>query len=718
MYSALVYLFTLLILLGTNVAQATEKLWQDVTVEQKQFATTKTGNRYFNVDNQALKRILERSPAEYTGDRSNIIQMPMPDGSLARFAIVESPIMEPDLAIQYPQIKNYKVYGIDDPQASGRLSFNANGLDGMLHTSQGRVFIDRYGSGDPINRYVLRNQPDAMNGNPFRCDAYHLEDNSQERLNFTVQPANRVPGNFLTYRLAVAATLEYFTFAGGTNLSTTTAINTAINRVNQIYERDLGIRLMLIGNNALLYETTDSGLDNGSGIVLIGQVQGWIDGRLPGGVADYDIGHIFSTGAGGIAFLGAVCDNANKAKGVTGTPMPVGDPFYIDYVAHEIGHQFNADHTFNGTTLNCGGGTRIQATAYEPGSGSTIMAYAGICGAENLQSNGDATFHAGSISQINTFTSGLTCDAQLLNGNADPTITPIADRTIPVNTPFILDNTSAVDLADGDPLTFQWDQMDTGLATDFLSFGTDLGDNALFRSYEPRTVSSRDFPALGTQLNNGTDDAEVLPSTARDLNFRLTVRDGMSGQVTDDVKVTVTSGSGPFRVTSHSAPASIVPADGQIRVNWNPANTTAGPVNCANVDIELLTFNSACSRYSVQQMLNPGPYPNDGVQLVSLPDISNPVSRIRVKCSNNIFYDISNANLNISGTVPVSIFDKFVFANSGGTVTTLAQICPVGPPPGGSSGGSSGGGSLGIFTLLLMILGRLVVCITRRRSVG
>ena len=171
MCRALTYLFTLLILLGTNVAQATQNIWQDVTVEQKQFAITETRNRYFDVDNQALKRILERSPAEYTVDKSNIIQMPMPDGSLARFAVVESPIMEPDLASKYPQIKNYKVYGIDDPQASGRLSFNPKGLDGMLHTSQGRVFIDQYGSGDQINRYVLRNQPDTMNENPVsvRC---------------------------------------------------------------------------------------------------------------------------------------------------------------------------------------------------------------------------------------------------------------------------------------------------------------------------------------------------------------------------------------------------------------------------------------------------------------------------------------------------------------------------------------------------------------------
>ena len=692
MHGGLNYLFTLLILLSSGVVQAAQNIWQDVTIEQKQLGTAETRNRYFNVDNLELKRILELSPAEHTGDKSNIIQMPMPDGSLARFAIVESPIMEPDLAARYPQIKNYKAYGIDDPKASGRLSSNPKGFGGMLHTSQGRLFIDPDGSGGQNSRYVLRNQPDDTIDNTFRCDAYHLEDNNRARLNFSAQPANRVSGNFLTYRLAVAATLEYFTFAGGTDLLATTEINTAINRVNEIYERDLGIRLMLIGNNNLLYETVDSGLDNDSGFILIGQVQGWIEGNLPGGVADYDIGHIFSTGAGGLAFIGSVCDDTNKAQGVTGLPAPNGDPFYIDFVAHEIGHQFNADHTFNGTTFSCGGGNRNAATAYEPGSGSTIMAYAGICGGENLQSNSDATFHAGSISQINTFTGGVTCDVLLPISNAEPTITPIADSTVPFNTPFVLDNTSAVDLTDGDSLTYQWDQMDTGSSTNILSLGTDLGDNPLFRSYAPRMVSFRNFPALGTQVNNGFDDAEALPSQARDLDFRLTARDGKSGQVTDDVRITVTITSGPFQMTSHTVPGNIVPTNGQITVNWNPANTAAPPVSCTDVDIELLTFNPECSSYSVQQMLNPGPYPNDGEQLVMLPDISNALSRIRVKCNTNIFYDISDANLNITGAVPITIYDNTVFYNSGGTVVTMAQICPVVTPSSGNSGGSSGGG--------------------------
>ena len=239
--------------------------------------------------------------------------------------------------------------------------------------------------------------------------------------------------------------------------------------------------------------------------------------------------------------------------------------------------------------------------------------------------------------------------------------------------------------------------MDAGTPTNSNTFGSDLGDNSLFRSYEPRAVSFRNFPTLGTQLNNASDDAEVLPTSARDLNLRLTVRDGNSGQVTDEVRVSVTTTSGPFRVTSHTVPSNIAPITGQITVNWNPANTTAAPVNCANVDIDLLTFNAGCTSYSVQQMVNPGPYPNDGEQLVTLPDISNAISRIRVKCSDNIFYDISDANLNITGTAPIMIYDNTVFSNPGGTVNTMAQICPAVATTVDSSGGGGGGGGGGCF---------------------
>jgi hypothetical protein len=446
----------------------------------------------------------------------------------------------------------------------------------------------------------------------------------------------------------------------------------------------------------------------------------WINAVV--GVGNYDIGHVFSTGGGGLARIGSVCDNTSgndgtrKAHGVTGLRNPIGDPFYIDYVAHEIGHQFGAEHSFNGSTSNCGGGNRVAASAFEPGSGSTIMGYAGICGVENLQLNSDDTFHAGSISQINAFTDSaglLACATQSPTFNADPVIMmPTWDRVIPLNTPFVLDKGM---VSDANPLMYQWDQMNTGTATDANSFGTDLGNNPLFRSYKPRADSQRNFPALGTQLNAEFDDAEVLPCTARNLDFRMTVRDLNGGQATDDVRVTVDANSGPFRVTLPSSPQAI-DASKSLLVEWDVANTRQAPVSCNSVNIDLLTFNdSSYSRYSVHS-LRVGT-PNDGRQLIDfpMPGLSHPRARLRVKCSNNIFYDISDADLVISGSLPSSSYsdsDNETVFNTGGTVGMTAPSCSGNVITASRSGGGSG--AIDALWLLLMSAVFSVVKIHRR----
>ena len=713
--------FASAILLSSAELRAGQQIWQDVSLQARAF-NSKTS--LFQVDDSALRLLLMRAPLESTGDWSHQIRLPMPDGKIVAFRVVESPIVAAGLAARYPGIKTFKVRGIDDTHASGRIGLTPRGLHGMIHSSAGVIYLDPEEPSSQTHVYRSRFKGNAP-PEKFSCGVHDTQNPVGEPVNSSSRFASRTPGKLLQYRLAVAATIEYHQSFGGLLANTMAAITMTIMRVNSIYERDLGITLNLIDDNNLIIETVDKGLlDNENSLVLLGQVENWIDSRLaPGGDAKYDIGHMFSAPksvGGGVAFLGVVCDNDFKANGVTGLPTPTGDPFDIDFVAHEIGHQFNADHSFNGTTSSCAGG-RNEATAFEPGSGSTVMAYAGICGGENLQLNSDATFHAGSIAQIDSFTKGAgNCAVPVATtpaNNNDPIITAIeiANRTIPTNTPFVLDGI-ADDVDPMPTLTYQWDQMDAGCPTTSASFGTDNGSNALFRSYAPRDESARNFPAMGTQFLGLYDDAEVLPCNNRDLDFRLTVRDGQSGQDIKDVTVSIRKTGFAFEITNLDSEQTITnPA--AFDVIWNVANTDQAPVNCSEVDIDLLTFSdtapTAPATYSIHPLV--ANIPNIGIASVSIIPVerSHPRARVRVKCSNNIFYDVSDADLIIDGTNPGPLnfidtkFSTFI-NNNVGTIGTVAPVCGAvvdctAPPP-VDSGGSKDGGSGGAFDYLWLLM--------------
>ncbi len=630
-------------------------------------------------------------------------------------------MVEAGFAADFPDFRTYRVRGIDDPTARGRLSLSELGFHAMLQTRHGRVFIDPQNPASGDKRFVVR-QRRGDPVEPRHCAVDEIDQSHRPQSSPLPRSASRVPGSLLEYRLAVSATAEYRDVFGNVSAAQS-AIGVAINRVNEIYERDLGIRLTLVANNQTLIENGGNvTFTNNNAFAMFGENQAWIDAQI--GDANYDVGHVFSTGGGGLALLGSVCSTGTKAQGVSGQNNPVGDPFYIDFVAHELGHQFNADHSFNGTTNSCGGGNRWGPTAYEPGSGSTIMAYAGICGVENLQSNSDATFHSGNIAQIDAFVGGAgSCGVQIATSplnNADPSITPVPDYTIPIGTPFALETSASDSDLPAQTLSYQWDQLDPGgSATDAVTFGTDLGNNPLFRSYQPQDVARRDFPALGTQLQNLFDDAEVIPCNARALDFRLTVRDGASGQATEDVRVTTTTQAGPFQVTSFGTPQTLNVLDNNL-LTWDVANTNAGVVNCPNVIIELLTFaNAGRTQYTVHRMNN-GATLNDGNELLVFEDttLSHPRARIRVRCENNLFYDISNADLNIVGTTgsQYDADDNDTFFNNNGTTGFNAPACNT-PTSGGGGGGGSGGGNgdSSSADLLLLGLGGGLWWLARRR---
>ena len=694
--------FTVLLtlLLNSPIAFSQESIWQNVNL-QAQSKGQASLIHLFDANDQLLRTQLSRAPNEVRGT-SDTIHLPMPDGRLAKFSVVESSNMEDGLAEEFPQIKSYKVHGIDDPSASGRVDMSPNGFRGMLMTSRGRVFIDPINDIANPSRYLSKFRTTSSRGadQPFQCGVHNLPGNSSRGFDVSRRiPAQRLSGSLTSYRIAVSATSEYVTAVGGTLEAAMSEINTAINRVNQIYESDLGVHLNLVASNSSIIEVSpaDFDLSNDDGSALLSENQTLVDTNI--GSTHYDIGHVFSTGGGGVAGLGVVCNDAVKAEGVTGLTNPTGDAFYVDYVAHEIGHQFGGTHTFNGSTGPCKfSREEIELTAVEPGSGSSIMAYAGICGVENIATNSDPTFHAKSIAQMGAFIAGAgaACATYgvITPTNSDPSsVNAGVDKFIPIDTPFRL-TAGAVDV--GDTLSYQWDQMDAGtVATDSTTLGTDQGNNPLFRSYAPSNISTRDFPALVNQLNATTTLGETLPTMARDLNFRVTVRDGRTGQGTDDVAVTVDAASGPFALTSHTAEATFAATAGAT-VTWDPANTRSALVSCENVDIKLYTFSADESTYGITDLLLSTT--NDGTATVSIPDKANAQARFWVGCSDNIFYDLSDAKLNITGT---GLFSTTDFATDPAKSTTNVFVV-TGPST--TSGGGGGALDTPLLKLLLGIL--------------
>ncbi|WP_241006256.1 reprolysin-like metallopeptidase, partial [Aeromonas media] len=376
----------------------------------------------------------------------------------------------------------------------------------------------------------------------------------------------------------------------------------------------------------------------------------------------FDIGHVVNTGGGGLAGLGVLC-TAEKSAGMTGSPDPVGDAFFIDYVAHEIGHQFGADHTFNGTTGSCGGGNREASQAWEPGSGSSIMAYAGICGEENLQANSLPYFHSKSIEQMRAHMATVaSCGTpQRLTNNA-PQVAAGNDYVIPANTPFVLKGAGA-DL-DQDPLSYTWEQIDLGTESFSVASMVDDGSRPLFRFVAPTGVPERTLPSLPSLLTNTLAKGEAWPATNRELNFRLTARDGKGGVSSDDMKIQVVNTGSAFRLTS---PLVTPLGAGQTQtIGWDVAGTNAAPINCSKVDLSL-TRDEGLS----WTLLASG-QPNSGSASVTIPAGNDGTARLKVACSDNLFFAISPLKL---------------------SVTQRGEE------------GSGGGGALGFWTLALALLG-------------
>lgn len=594
------------------------------------------------LDHEGLRNALALAPREAAVPAAlspTEILLPMPDGSYQRFRIAESPVMEPELAAKFPEIRTYVGQGMDDGAATVRLDLTPAGFHAQILSPNGAVYIDPHLRDRSVyasyrKRDLVGRAGDFVCSGPLRRAAPAA-----------MPPAAGTLGssgaNLRTYRLAVAATAEYTAFHGGTVSNGLAAVVTAVNRVSGVYEVDAAIRMVLVANNHLIIYTNSATdpYSNDNPSFLLTQNQNNLDAVISN--ANYDVGHVFSTAGGGLATLGCVCITGDKAQGETGVTAPVGDAFYIDFVAHELGHQFGGNHTFNSSTGNCGGGNRNASTAYEVGSGSTIMAYAGICGSDDLQPHTDPYFHSISLDEILAYStngSGNGCAAKTSTGNSIPTVSAGANFTIPKSTPFMLTATGSD--GNGDALSYCWEERDLGPSTTVAA--TDNGSSPLFRSFSPTNVPWRIFPQITNVLANTTSQVEDLPTTARTLTFRATVRDhraGGGGVNSSEMQVTVATNAGPFTVSSFNGGGTF---SGLVAVTWNVAGTTNAPVGCASVKISLSTNGG----FDFPHVLQPAT-PNDGSESVVLPNIVSTNARIKVEGAGNIFFDICNAGFSI-----------------------------------------------------------------------
>lgn len=648
-------IITLLVVLlsFTAMSQNSNELWTkiDATKAKRTEQITRKiapiKETFFQLNLDGLKNSLQNvGNREIPGN--TVISFPNSDGKLNRYKIFEASIMEPELQAQFPEMRSYAGQGVDNPTEIIRFSITPKGLHVMvMGTQNGTQFIDPFSTQGDI--YTIYSKRDLKTRNfEFECgvvDTSILSEQIDEVANIAARNAN--DGILRNYRLALACTGEYAAFHGGTVAGAMAAMTVTMTRVNGVFERDLSITMTMIANNSILIYTDASTdpFNNDDANVLISQSQTTINNSI--GNANYDVGHTFSTGGGGLASLGSTCIFGAKARGITGSPQPTGDPFDIDFVAHELGHQFGAPHTFNGTQINCSGSNREPSNAYEPGSGTTIMAYAGICGSDNVQNNSDAYFHQKSLQMIwdHITTSGSCPTNTTATGNSEPTANAGANYTIPRGTPYKLDGSASTDPQGLASLTYTWEQYDLGPA------GLPNENNSsgpLVRSFEGTNNPVRYVPRLQDLLTSGGSTTwEKLANVNRNINFRLTVRDNdaSGGQTDVDAMIaTVTTAAGPFIVTSQSTSGQSWDIGSTQTVTWNVAGTTGNSINEASVNILLSTDGI---NYDTVLASN---VPNDGSHDITVPNVSSTNCRVMVEAANGIFFNINSENISIGAT--------------------------------------------------------------------
>ena len=605
---------------------------------------------------------LTKAPDEKLGSRSSgglEISLPVANGGFETFEVFYAPVMAPKLAEKYASIKSYKGYSTSIKGRNIRLDVGPYGFHAAIHGIEGVEYIDPYAKGNK-DQYLVYDVADYMSqigGDVPKCGTHddlkdiHFEDVIQTR-----SADGEIP--LRVYRIAIACTGEWGAVRG-TVENAMADIVTGVNRMNQIFENEISMRVVLIENNDLLLNfdgATDPYLNSQSGSTMLSVNTSVIDSRV--GNNAYDLGHVYarSCDTGGIARLSSMCDNSSKGGAVTCHYSNNLDFMAANVTSHEIGHQMSAQHTFN----NCNGNESL-GNGYEPGSGTSIMSYSGLCGgALNLNDGGGIYYHAASLMQIYNHTrdGGIAdaCAELIETSNVEPVINLSYEDnfSIPENTYFVLEG-SATDANVQDNLTYQWDGFNSGPQS---PLGEPISTAPRFRSFVPRESPVRFFPDPSLILSGSTDRREVMPVGNMDLNFIFTARDNnleAGTAVYEEIRFKTVATNEKFEITSQATGASTYAKGDPIEVTWNVANTDQAPVNVPKVDIYFFNGNANNFSFDNMEVLAEG-MPNTGSATVYAPDVITFDGRIIVKASNNIFFTINKSNIKIEEVGQETVF--------------------------------------------------------------
>ncbi|MFC4221344.1 reprolysin-like metallopeptidase [Flagellimonas marina] len=613
----------------------------------------------FTLDKSRFKEKLQDFSVAKNG--KHIIYLPDGEGEVIPFNVKETPVLHPDLAAKYPEIKSFTGVSLNGKYKI-KLSSSQKGIETMVVNleSQKASFLEPTLADD--DSYVLYKKGSRSSlEHSFLCKTEVMLMNKMKSDGTTSKTIVPLVDDQLlrTFRIAVSVTGEYTEYHGGTVADALAAINATLTRINEVFETDLGVTLELIPNNDLvIFTNPDNDPYTGS---FNSQVQNTLTSTI--GEANYDVGHLFhrvedpAQNNGNAGFIGAVCSDNQKGSAFSAAFEPEGDVFDLDYVAHELGHQFGANHTWSYESE----GTGVQA---EPASGTTIMGYAGIVPENNVAPNGDDYFHFVSIFQIASYLQSIACAQTTAQTNSPPVLTPIGDFNIPKGTAFVLEGV-ATDPDVGDVLTYTWEQINDGVVTT-STFGPNNPSGANFRSLPPSTDAARYFPRLSevvqgnlSQVNPSENDAwETVSDIERTLSFACTVRDNAvgGGQVVSDVlDVQVIKAAGPFVVTSQAS-NEIYEAGSVQEITWDVANTNTSPINAQNVDIFLSLDGGQTFPITLADDTL-----NDGSEEVLIPGDVSSTARIMVKASDNVFFAINAADFTIQQSEVVLNFQDVTF---------------------------------------------------------